>query len=354
MRVTGAPPHVAERAPDRLSRRGSYATQRIRATQVQSDQRSDALGHVLRLLRHLRRLRQAEDDTRRQCAQTKASGAERTGPAPVSPLTDRPLGSTRGGSGEPMVLIHGIGSSAEIWDRVRVPLEQRFDVIAVDLPGFGDQPWFSDPVPERMDSLATAVAEELDRLGIERAHLLGHSMGGWIALELARRGRAIDVRRGRSRRRGHPSGGAGFQTGADRLAGRGAGLCFRSSGTITRRPRCAGSLLRGSVKDPDLVDPAELETSIRYLARSVGHDKLLPDVAGPGDLIENNREGFGRIDCPVLIAWGTEDGVLSYDAAPRVAEAIPGAELRTLRATGTRRCSTTPSWSPSWRSSTRG
>ena len=92
-----------------------------------------------------------------------------------------------------MVLIHGIGSSRTIWDRVRVPLEERFDVIAVDLPGFGDQPWFGSPVPERMESLATAVEEELDRLGIERAHLVGHSMGGWIALELARRGRAIDV-----------------------------------------------------------------------------------------------------------------------------------------------------------------
>ena len=105
-------------------------------------------------------------------------------------------------------------------------------------------------------------------------------------------------------------------------------------GTITRRPRLRRIALRGSVKDPDLVDPAELEASIRYLARSVGHDKLLPDVAGPGDLIENNRAGFGRIDCPVLIAWGTEDGVLSYDAAPRVAEAIPGAELRTLEGHG--------------------
>ena len=251
----------------------------------------------------------------------------------VAALTDRPLVTTRGGSGEPMVLIHGIGSRRGIWDRVRVPLEQRFDVIAFDLPGFGDQPWFNDPVPERMDSLATAVTEELDRLGIDRARLLGHSMGGWIALELARRGRAIDVVAVA------PVGGATpDEARASMRDMRGSRLAARALlplvRPITRRPRLRRIALRGSVKDSDLVDPAELEISIRYLARSTGWPKLLPDVAGPGDLIENNREGFGQIDCPVLIAWGTEDGVLSYGAAPRVAEAIPGAELRTLEGHG--------------------
>ena len=247
----------------------------------------------------------------------------------MSPLTDRPLGSTRGGSGEPMLLIHGLGSRRGVWDRVRARLEERFDVIAFDLPGFGDQPWFDDPVPERMGSLATAVAEEMDRLGIERAHLVGHSMGGWISLELARRGRAIDVLAVA------PVGGATEAEArhSKRVLARSrlsARLLGPLVGPITRSPRLRAIALRGSVKDPDLVDPGELETTIRHLARCPGHPKLLPDVAGPGDLIENNREGFGRIDCPVLIAWGSEDGVLDCRGGPRMAEAIPGAELREL------------------------
>lgn len=247
----------------------------------------------------------------------------------MSPLTDRPLGSTRGGSGEPMLLVHGIGSSRRIWDRIRVPLEQRFDVIAIDLPGFGDEPWFRGPVPERMASLATAAAEELDRLGIERAHLVGHSMGGWIALELARRGRALDVLAVA------PVGGATeAEARASKRALRQSWLAARAllpaAGPITRSSLLRRIALRGSVKDPDLVDPSQFQTSIRYLARSAGFLKLLGDVAGPGDLIENNRDGFGEISAAVLIAWGTADGVLSYGAAPRVAEAIPGAELRTL------------------------
>ncbi len=228
-----------------------------------------------------------------------------------------------------MLLVHGIGSSRRIWDRIRVPLEQRFDVIAIDLPGFGDQPWFSGPVPGRMESLATAVAEELDRLEIERAHLVGHSMGGWIALELARRGRALDVLAVA------PVGGATPEEAdeAKRVLSQSrsaARALLWAVGPITRVSLLRRIALRGSVKDPDLVDPAQLETAIRYLARSVGHPKLLDDVGGPGDLIENNSEAFAQISVPVLIAWGSADGVLDYRGAARMVEAIPGAQLCTL------------------------
>ena len=251
----------------------------------------------------------------------------------VSPLTDRPLGSTRGGSGEPMLLVHGIGSSRGIWDRIRVPLERHFDVIAIDLPGFGEQPWFSGPAPERMASLATAVTEELDRLGIERAHLVGHSMGGWIALELARSGRALDVFAVA------PVGGAtpAEARASKRVLAR-SQLLARAlaplAGPIARWSPLRRVALRGSVRDPDLVDPGQFEASIRYMGRTDGFPKLLGDVGGEGDLIENNRAAFSRIGCPVLIAWGTADGVLDYGAAARMAEAIPGAELRTLEGHG--------------------
>ena len=228
-----------------------------------------------------------------------------------------------------MLLIHGLGSRRQIWDRVRGPREERFDVIAVDLPGFGEQPWFSSPAPATMKSLATAVEEELDRLGIERAHLVGHSMGGWISLELARRGRAIDVLAIA------PVGGAteGEARAAKRELARSRFLARAVGplvGPITRSSRLRALVLRGSVRDPDLVDPAELQASISHLGSCAGWPKLLGDVGGGGDKIENNRDGFAQISCPVLIAWGTDDGVLSYAGASRVAEAIPGARLHTL------------------------
>src|SRR5918911_4224216 len=99
----------------------------------------------------------------------------------------------RGGSGAPLVLIHGIGHTWRGWRPMLPLLEERFDVLAVDLPGFGR----SDPLPAGIDStpeaLADAVEDEMARHGFDRAHIAGNSLGGWIALELARRGRALTV-----------------------------------------------------------------------------------------------------------------------------------------------------------------
>ena len=85
-----------------------------------------------------------------------------------------------------MVLLHGIGSWRHAWDPVLPALAERFDVIAVDLPGFGE----SDQLPAGAEAspaaLATAVAGLLDELGVTAPHIAGNSLGGWVALELAR------------------------------------------------------------------------------------------------------------------------------------------------------------------------
>jgi pimeloyl-ACP methyl ester carboxylesterase len=94
------------------------------------------------------------------------------------------LAYTRAGSGAPLVLLHGIGMSRRVWEPVLPALAERFDVIAVDLPGFGDSPL---PPSSRCDpaSLAASVSGLLDELDITLPHLAGNSLGGWVALELA-------------------------------------------------------------------------------------------------------------------------------------------------------------------------
>jgi len=88
---------------------------------------------------------------------------------------------TRSGAGAPLVLLHGIGLDRRSWDPVVPALARNFDVIAVDLPGFGDSaPGQADP-----KALAEAVAGLLTELGVTSPHLAGNSLGGWVALELA-------------------------------------------------------------------------------------------------------------------------------------------------------------------------
>jgi pimeloyl-ACP methyl ester carboxylesterase len=97
------------------------------------------------------------------------------------------LAYTRRGSGEPLVLLHGIGSSRSAWQPVLPALAARFDVIAVDLPGFGASAPLSPETEPAPAALAAAVADTLNQLGVTRAHVAGNSLGGWVALELAAR-----------------------------------------------------------------------------------------------------------------------------------------------------------------------
>jgi pimeloyl-ACP methyl ester carboxylesterase len=95
------------------------------------------------------------------------------------------LAYTRAGRGEPLVLLHGLGSWRKAWDPVIPLLADRFDVIAVDLPGFGGSPPLAQAVLSPSE-LAAAVAGLVGELGVTAPHLAGNSLGGWVALEFAR------------------------------------------------------------------------------------------------------------------------------------------------------------------------
>ena len=97
------------------------------------------------------------------------------------------------GSGEPLVLVHGAGGSHRSWDAVLPFLQPYRDVLALDLPGFGSSPSLSKASPHTPGMMAAAVEQLLDALGLDRPHVAGHSYGGWVALELAKRGRVRSV-----------------------------------------------------------------------------------------------------------------------------------------------------------------
>jgi pimeloyl-ACP methyl ester carboxylesterase len=94
------------------------------------------------------------------------------------------LAYDRRGTGTPLVLIHGYPLDHTIWDEVAPLLEDTFDAIMPDVRGFGASAASYDPYS--MDHLAGDIAGLLDSLGIEKAAIVGHSMGGYIALAFAR------------------------------------------------------------------------------------------------------------------------------------------------------------------------
>jgi pimeloyl-ACP methyl ester carboxylesterase len=232
----------------------------------------------------------------------------------------------RGGSGPPLVLLHGIGHTWRAWRPMLPALEQDFDVLAVDMPGFGR----SEPCPPRIDStpeaLADAVEDEMARAGFDRAHLAGNSLGGWVSLELARRGRAETVT---------AISPAGLQHAREK--GWGAGILrlerwfaqnapppgFLFQSPVGRILAAGPSYMRAWKKRPqDLAEEAEL------FASNPGFDATLPYT------FDGQPRGLTTLGVPVLILWGTLDLILLPRQGRRFERLIPGAELRYIRGIG--------------------
>ena len=99
----------------------------------------------------------------------------------------------RRGSGEPLLLIHGLGGSSGVWDPVVGPLAVEREVTVLDLPGFGAAPPLPAAVEPTAMNLAVALHQRCRELGIERPHVAGNSLGGWVGLEMGRAGWAASV-----------------------------------------------------------------------------------------------------------------------------------------------------------------
>jgi pimeloyl-ACP methyl ester carboxylesterase len=237
-----------------------------------------------------------------------------------------PLDHHRGGSGEPLVLIHGIGHTWRGWKPMLPALERRFDVLAVDLPGFGH----SEPLPAGTDPTAEALADAVERqmlgAGFDSAHLAGNSLGGWISLELARRGRARTVTAispaGLQHAR-EKDWGAGILRGMRWLAGH-----LPAPEPLLRNPFTRSLLAGPSVARPWRYDPDLLIEATELFANNPGFPATLPHT------FHAQPRGLTTLDVPVLILWGDLDLILLPRQGRRFERLIPGAELRYVRAAG--------------------
>ncbi len=93
----------------------------------------------------------------------------------------------RVGRGPALVMLHPLGADRHVWAPIVERLGHERELVTVDLPGFGASPPLRDETPTAR-ALAGAVATLLASLGIERPHVTGNSLGGWVALELGLRG----------------------------------------------------------------------------------------------------------------------------------------------------------------------
>jgi pimeloyl-ACP methyl ester carboxylesterase len=245
----------------------------------------------------------------------------------------------RAGSGEPLLLLHGFTGAWHHWRPLLGELVARYEVIAPSLAGHDG----GKPLPAGMTinfSGSTDLLEEhLDELGLDSVHVVGNSMGGALALELAKRGRA------RSVVALAPAGGWTQGDGeAPRLArffARQLRLTRRSDArmaSIVRRPSVRRLALRDIMRHGELVAPFDaLQLARSSLRCTVSTQAIEALAADREDLVLKDLD---RIACPVLLASPQFDRVLpALRHSPRYRREIPGVDAVTL--TG---CGHVPMW----------
>jgi pimeloyl-ACP methyl ester carboxylesterase len=229
------------------------------------------------------------------------------------------------GSGEPLLLVHGIGDTNLMWSRVLGRLARAHEIYAVDAPGFGGSPPLDgEPTIER---LAGACAAFMRERGHERFHVAGNSMGGAIALELAQSGSA------RSATAISP---AGFAEGLERLH---KSVSLRTTrllcqalapaaGTLTRSPLMRRLLAGQMVRHGDRYSPEELTATMRGTAEAASFWPMLR-------ALDEHRIDAMTFECPLTVAWGSHDFLLlSRPQSARARERLPQARHVTLHGCG--------------------
>jgi pimeloyl-ACP methyl ester carboxylesterase len=217
----------------------------------------------------------------------------------------------RGGAGEPLVLLHGFTDTWRTWDLVLGALEAGHQVLAVTLAGHAGGPEINGELSD--DTLVVAVERAMDAAGFETAHVAGNSLGGYIALRLAARGRARTVVALA------PAGG--WAEGDDSYKQTLAHFTTTQELVKAAAPH-ADSIAAtplGRRRATEFITthyehiPAELIAhQIRGVAACTAASALIDYADAHGWSLDAER-----VTCPVRFVWGTADRLLSWPASAR-------------------------------------
>ncbi len=236
-----------------------------------------------------------------------------------------PLSLTRSGKGEPLLLLHGWGSSRRDFTAVLPALSERFDVINVDLPGAGRSRHL-DRRPT-VGAITDAVERTLDAEDVGRVHVLGNSLGARVALELARRGRARSV---------VSIAPSGLNVGPERVF-QGTGMAMARLVGRTAAP-LIGPLSRSAVGRTALLLPLKTRPWSTSREEAIGAREGFADSRDwwrtlLWALLLDVPRGLGHIDCPVLLVQGTADWI-AMGQTVRYLPLVPRSRFRPLLAAG--------------------
>jgi pimeloyl-ACP methyl ester carboxylesterase len=236
------------------------------------------------------------------------------------------------GEGDPIVFIHGLSGSWVNWLENIPHFAREHRVVAMDLPGFGHSPMPTEKIS--ISGYGRIVDELLGALGIDRAVIVGNSMGGFIGAEIALQfstrveklvlvsaaGLSIEHQRNESVLRALER--------LDNVLIYTGGWAATRSDTITRRPRMRREIMRLVAHRAELL-PAPL---IAEQIKGSGKPGFVPAMDALTDYPIRDR--LGEISCPVLVVWGEKDRLVPVSDAYEFGRLIPQARVVVWPETG--------------------
>lgn len=235
------------------------------------------------------------------------------------------LAFDRAGHGEPLLLLHGIGSTRDDFSALLPRLAEEFDVLSLDLPGHGESPIGTER--PTVAALTDAVEADLDARGLGRVHVLGNSLGARIGIELAARHRTRSV---------VAISPSGLGLPAERAH---QGILMATARTIMRTLRPAIGTLAGTS-----AGRAALLAGMRARPWEASEKEALAMRGGFAEatgfwsmlwwaIIQDVPSGLHRVDSPVMLAQGAVD-VVGAGQTPRYLALIPGSRFQLLPGAG--------------------
>lgn len=248
-------------------------------------------------------------------------------------LHGRPVTYVEAGSGPVLLLIHGVAGSFENWNAVIEPLARHHTVVAPDLPGHGGSaPCGGD---YSLGGFASTMRDLLVALGHERATLVGHSLGGGIAMQFSYQFPDVAERLVLV-----SSGGLGPEVSAVLRAAAlpGADLFIATTAAASRK--AGGAIARGLGAigfrpNPDVAEVARGYSSLADAERRAAFLATVRSVIGTGgQKIQAVDRLYLAEGMPVLIVWGERDPIIPAHHGEAAHEAIAGSRLEIFEGAG--------------------
>ncbi len=230
----------------------------------------------------------------------------------------------RAGSGEPLLLIQGMSGTHVAWGEPFLePLREQFDITAFDNRGIG----LSAPIdgPFTIVEMAEDTAALMEKLGLESAHVVGISMGGMIAQELAL---------------AHPERLRSLTLGCTYCGGTGSRLMPEENARRLMEGLASGDrdeAIRAAYEvnlSPAFRAEESHFAAFHEMATSVPAAKRTIELQVQAIFAHDTSSRLGEISAPTLIVHGTEDGVLPYPNGELIDTLMPSARLETLEGVG--------------------